>query len=54
MPADAEAEISRFSIIMVEGKEYVFLHNLEKALQLRMDEGVNMIFIEGEFPYDQT
>lgn len=49
-----EVEISRFSSIIVEGEEYLFLHNLEKTLQLLIDEYLSMICIEGKFPYDQT
>ena len=40
------------STIIVDKKPFFFLHNLEKAASLRMDECLSMICIKGEFPFD--
>ena len=36
-------EINRLSSIIVEGKEYIYLHDLEKAGKLCMDGCLSMI-----------
>ncbi|MCO5580643.1 hypothetical protein L7F22_034513 [Adiantum nelumboides] len=38
-----EVEISRFSTVVVDGEEYIFLHDLEKATNLRMDECLSLL-----------
>ncbi|MCO5573793.1 hypothetical protein L7F22_027567 [Adiantum nelumboides] len=38
-----EVEISQFSSVVVEGKKFVFLHNIEKATKLQMDECLSLL-----------
>ena len=38
-----EVEISMLATIVIDGEEYVFLHNLEKACNLQMDECLGML-----------
>ena len=45
-------EVDRLSTIIVDKEPFVFLHDLEKAASLRMDECLSMICIKGEFPFD--
>ena len=47
-----KVEVDRLSTIIVDKEPFVFLHDLEKAASLRMDECLNMICIKGEFPLE--
>ncbi|MCO5584337.1 hypothetical protein L7F22_038261 [Adiantum nelumboides] len=38
-----EVEISQFSFVVVDGDEFIFLHNLEKEIKLRMDECLSVL-----------
>ncbi|MCO5574550.1 hypothetical protein L7F22_028338 [Adiantum nelumboides] len=38
-----KVEISQFSTVVVDGEEYIFLHDLEKATKLRMDECLSLL-----------
>ena len=54
--ADAipEVEINNFGTLIISGVEYFFLHDLEKAQGLRMDECLAIICFKAEFPLDNT
>ncbi|MCO5552530.1 hypothetical protein L7F22_006042 [Adiantum nelumboides] len=49
-----EVEISQFSSVVVDRDEFIFLHDLEKATKLRMDECLSLLKVRGEFPLDTT
>lgn len=49
-----EVEISRFSTIIVENEEFIFLNDLEKAFGLRLDECLSLLCAKTEFPLDTT
>lgn len=49
-----EVEINNLGTLIISGVEYVFLHDLEKALALRHDECLAMICTKCEFPLDNT
>ncbi|MCO5615157.1 hypothetical protein L7F22_069446 [Adiantum nelumboides] len=48
--ADAipEVEISRFASIVIDDEEFVFLHDIEKACSLRMDECLSLLKLKEE------
>ncbi|MCO5606381.1 hypothetical protein L7F22_060569, partial [Adiantum nelumboides] len=49
-----EVEISRFSSVVVDGEDFVFLHDLEKAFGLRMDECLSVLCTNAQFPLDNA
>ena len=49
-----EVEINNLGTIVIFGEEYVFLHDLEKALELRMDECLALFCTKTEFPLNNS
>ena len=49
-----EVEINNLDTILISGTEYVFLKDLEKVLDLRLDEFLAMICTKFEFPLDNS
>ena len=47
-----EVELNNLGTIIIDGVPFVFMHDLEKALGLRMDECLAMICTKAEFPLD--
>ncbi|MCO5591461.1 hypothetical protein L7F22_045444 [Adiantum nelumboides] len=54
--ADAipEVEISRFASIVIDDEEFVFLHDIEKACSLRMDECPSLLKVTANTIYTDS
>ena len=49
-----EVEVSQLSSVVVDGGEFVFLHDLEKAFAMRMDECLSVLCTKAEIDIDSA